>query len=159
MLSQREDFAQFIFGWGGAGQVSKVGSDLRTGLQELPSNSVSMDRLDLTVPSYQHAKSPTFKAGDASLKTWCTCPQTPLGTDVGGGDKEAAPGSAEVRWREAMGPLCLQSRYGSSPHQSQLGRWAAGMPGASASVLIGRRVRRDGEECSWGSGLREGPIR
>lgn len=33
-----------------------------------------------------------------------------------------------------MGPLCLQSRYGSSPQQSQLGRWAAGMLGASASV-------------------------
>lgn len=83
-----------IFGWGGVGQVSKVGSDLRMGLQEPPSNTVSMDRLDLTAPSYQHPKSPTLKAGDASLKTWCTCPQTPLGTDVGGGDKEAAPVSA-----------------------------------------------------------------
>ena len=45
----------------------------------------------------------------------------------------------------------------SSPHQSQLGRWAAGVLGAS--VLIGRRVRRDGEECSWGSRLGEGHIR
>lgn len=56
--------------------------------------------------------------------------------------KEAAPGSACTEGK-LWGPLSADWVW-KLPHQSQLGCWAAGVLGASE--LIGRRVRREGEE-------------